>query len=275
MIHEKIAIWEDTDFLYEGIDDFVPTLDTYILDGEKKRASILICPGGAYTFTSPREAEPVAKQFNAAGFNAFVLYYSVAPKRHPQPLMDLSRAMCILRQNADKWSLDPDKIAVCGFSAGGHLAASLGVHWNKPYLEGIPGIKTDMIRPNALILSYPVITSGEYAHLGSIKNLLGHRASDLDLLKEVSLELQIHEGTPPTFIWHTFNDGAVPLENTLLFVQGLRKNNIPFELHIYPDGPHGLSLANEETDNGNMGSYPHVATWIKLCIEWLKDLSYA
>ena len=275
MIHKTISIWEDTDFLYESIDDFIPTLDTYILDGDKKRPSVLICPGGAYAFTSPREAEPIAMQFNAAGFHAFVLYYSVAPKRHPQPLMDLSRAMCILRHHANEWSLDSDKIAVCGFSAGGHLAASLGVHWNKSYLEGVSGIQAGMNCPNALILSYPVITSGQYAHVGSMQNLLGDKVSDPHLLKEASLELHIHGGTPPTFLWHTFNDDAVPLENTLLFAQGLRKNNIPFELHVYPDGPHGLSLANEETDDSNMGSYPHVATWMKFCIEWLKDLNFA
>ena len=272
MIHNTIPIWQDTAFPYESVDGFVPTLDTYILNGNKKRPSVLICPGGAYGFTSPREAEPIAMQFNTAGFHAFVLYYSVAPKRHPQPLMDLSRAMCILRDNADEWNVDGDKIGVCGFSAGGHLAASLGVHWNKPYLEGISGIQVGQNRPNALILNYPVITSGQYAHMGSMENLLGDGISNPDLLKEASLELHINEGTPPTFLWHTFNDDAVPLENSLLFAQGLRKKNVPFELHVYPDGPHGLSLANEETDDGNIGSYPHVATWMKLCIEWLKEL---
>lgn len=272
MIHKSISIWENTGFAYESIDGFVPILDTYILDGNKKRAAVLICPGGGYAITSPREAEPIAMQFNAAGFHAFVLYYSVAPKRHPQPLMDLSRAMCILRQNSDKWNIDADKIAVCGFSAGGHLAASLGVHWNSSYLYEVPGIQVDMNRPNSLILSYPVITSGKHAHVGSMENLLGSGISNPDLLREVSLELHISEKTPPTFLWHTYNDATVPLENSLLFAQGLRKYSIPFEMHIYPDGPHGLSLANEETDDGNMGSYPHVATWMKLCIEWLNRL---
>ncbi len=275
MIHKSISIWKDTNFFYESTYGFVPTLDTYILEGDKTRPGILICPGGAYAFTSPREAEPIAVQFNAAGFHAFVLYYSVAPKRHPQPIMDLSRAMCILRSHADEWKMDPQKIAVCGFSAGGHLAASLGVHWDKPYLKRVPGIQMDMNRPNALILCYPVITSNQYTHVGSMENLLGDGLSNPELLKEASLELHIHEGTPPTFLWHTFNDDSVPLENTMLFAQGLREKDIPFELHIYPDGPHGLSLANEETDDGNMGSYPHVSTWMKLCIEWLKRLKFA
>ncbi|HZJ83397.1 MAG TPA: alpha/beta hydrolase [Clostridia bacterium] len=275
MIHKTISIWEETNYLYESTEDFVPTLDTYILDGDKKRPCVLICPGGAYGFTSPREAEPIAMQFNAAGFHAFVVYYSVAPKRHPQPLMDLSRAMCIIRHRSDEWNVDPDKIAVCGFSAGGHLAASLGVHWNKPYLEEVSGIEIGMNRPNALILSYPVISSGDYSHEGSIKNLLGDDLTKPHLLEEMSLELNISEWTPPTFLWHTFDDDAVPVENTLLFAQGLRKKNIPFELHIYPHGPHGLSLANDETDDGNMGSYPHVATWMSLCIEWLEGLKFA
>ena len=272
MIFKTIDIWEDTSFEYESFDGFIPTLDTYILDGDKRRPAILICPGGGYSFTSPREAEPIAIKYNAAGFHVFVLYYSVSPSRHPQPLLDVSRAMCILRQNADKWNIDGEKILTCGFSAGGHLAASLGVHWNKSYINNIPGIEIGKNKPNGLILGYPVISSGDFFHKGSITNLLGDRRADADLLKEVSLELHIHEGTPPTFLWHTYNDGSVPLENTLLFAEGLRKEDIPFELHIYPDGPHGLSLANEETTTGDMGLYPNVATWMDLSIEWIKRL---
>jgi len=271
MVCKSIDIWENELYQGEMSDNFRPKLVTYLLDGKKNRGAVLVCPGGGYGFVSEREAEPIALQFNAAGFHAFVLYYSVAPRMHPQPLMDLSRAMCLIRENAAAWNVCEDKIAVCGFSAGGHLAASLGVHWDKPYIQNARGITAGLNRPNACILCYPVITSGEYAHRGSFKNLLGENA-DGELKHEMSLEHQINSKTPPAFIWHTFDDKAVPVENSLLFAEGMRKNNIPFELHIFPKGPHGLSLATDETDNGNMGSYPHVAVWMKLCTEWLKKL---
>jgi len=274
--------------------EFKPILTTYILDGKTgsrhssltdskenlcqnntqtstvKRPAVLVLPGGGYAFTSPREAEPIALQFNEAGYHAFVLDYSVAPAKHPQPLLDASRAMCIIRENAEEWGIYPDKIAVCGFSAGGHLAASLGVHWDKKYLGNVEGIEIGKNRPDALILCYPVITSGRYAHRGSFKNLLGENP-DSDLLYEMSLEHHVSEKTPPAFIWHTFADAGVPVENSLLFAQALREKNIPFELHIYPEGVHGLSLATEETANGRSDLVsPHVAGWIKLCKEWLR-----
>lgn len=269
MINKTIKIWEDNSLeSKEGV--FEPTLETFILAEDKKRGAVLICPGGGYEYTSEREAEPIALQFNSAGFHAFVLDYSVAPNKHPQPLLDLSRAICIIRENADEWKVDSQKVAVCGFSAGGHLVASLGVHWEKPYLD-VPGIEIGMNKPNALILSYPVITAGEFAHQGSFNNLLGAEP-DVELLKEMSLETQVNEKLPPTFIWHTLEDISVPVENSLLFVQQMRKKKVPFEFHLYPKGPHGLSLATEETDNGQMGTYPHVATWMKLCIEWLEEV---
>lgn len=273
MINKSIDIWGKGNYQSEGNDEFRPILDTYILSGEKVRPTILILPGGGYSLTSEREAEPVAMKFNAAGYHAFVLHYSVSPRKHPQPLLDVSRAMCIIRENTEEWKVDPDRIAVCGFSAGGHLAASLGVHYEKDYLFNTSLIKKGMNKPNALILNYPVITAGEFAHKGSFNNLIGEEAEE-ELLEDMSLELQVNKKVPPTFIWHTFEDTSVPVENTLLFATALRKNNIPFELHIYPKGPHGLSLATEETKNQNMNSMPHVATWMELCVQWLNDLAY-
>lgn len=273
MLNKKIKIWsslQNKDHKIEG--NQTPHLETYILKGQKKRPAVLICPGGGYSHTSEREAEPVAMQFNAAGFHAFVLYYSVAPARHPQPLLDLSRAVCLLRENNESWKVNPQKIAVCGFSAGGHLAASLGVHWKKSFLE-IPGITIGDNHPDALILSYPVITSGKYAHQGSFANLLGPDPGS-DLREKMSLEKQVNSQTPPTFLWHTFADSAVPVENSLLFARALRKKQIPFELHIYPEGGHGLSLATEETATSNLPPDPHPATWIKLCLSWLKNISF-
>ena len=264
MIAKTIDIWENIDYAYKG-DGFVPTLDTYILKGEKKRPAVLICPGGGYRHTSPREAEAIALQFTRVGYHSFVLYYSVAPRRHPQPLLDLARSMTIIRENAEEWNVDAGKIAVCGFSAGGHLAASLGVHWNKSYLFKQEGIKEGWTKPNLLILSYPVITEGEFAHKGSFENLLGSDASK-EQREEMSIEKQVGVQMPPAFIWHTFEDSSVPVENSLLLAKAMREKNIPFEMHIYPDGVHGLSLATEETDIVQEG----VETWMDLCINWLK-----
>lgn len=269
MLHKRLELWSEN-YLKEHDVAGVPVMDTYVLDGERSRSAVLVCPGGGYGMTSSREAEAIALQFNAVGYHAFVLYYSVAPNRHPQPLRDVSRAMCMIRDHAAEWNVDAERIAVCGFSAGGHLAASLGVHWGRTeWLDGAPGVEVGANRPNALILSYPVITSGEFAHQGSFNNLLGDQP-DPALLAAMSLETQVTAAaTPPTFVWHTVEDQAVPVENALLFAGALRSCGVPFELHIYPDGPHGLSLATAETDNGVIGSYPHVAGWMKQCIAWL------
>lgn len=269
MLQARIPLWEQTDALYDSADGFHPALDTYLRDSTGPRGLVLICPGGGYQRTSPREAEPVALQFMAAGWHAAVLWYSVAPHRHPQPLLDLSRAVCIIREHADVWQVDPYKVVVCGFSAGGHLATSLGVHWNKLYLQNTPGIQAEMNRPNALILCYPVITSREFRHSGSFQNLLGDAPAPA-LIDELSLERHVGSQTPPTFLWHTVADQSVPVENSLLFARALRQHKIPFEMHIYPDGEHGLSLATQETATDDHPADPHVAGWIQLCVEWLQ-----
>lgn len=273
MISRKIDIWENEEFPGKGVNGVRPTMDTYILDGQKKRGAVLICPGGGYFFLSDREAEPIALQFNAAGYHAFVLYYSIKPTKYPQPLLDVSRAMCIIREKSDEWNICPDKVAVCGFSAGGHLAACLGVHWGKPYVQNTPGIKGRMIRPDALILGYPRITSiyPDPALKKDLINILGTK-DDYELQREISLELHVSDATPPSFIWHTCNDEIVPVGDSLMFTEELRKKNVPFELHIYSKGPHGLALANAETDDGKMGIHPHVATWVRLCVEWLESV---
>jgi acetyl esterase/lipase len=238
------------------------------------RKGVLICPGGGYGFVSYRESEPIALAFIAQGFNAFVLTYEVAPVvKHPQPLLDASRAMCIIRENAEKWSTDIDKIAVCGFSAGGHLAASLGVFWQEKYLQEMLHIPEGMNKPNAMILSYPVITSQQgLAHRGSFYNLLG---MDLDetIYETMSLEKYVSKNTPPAFIWHTFADSCVPVDNSLLFVQSMKNNNIPFEMHIFPEGNHGLSLCDERTGNEDTLENRHAGKWFDLCVEWLKNFA--
>ncbi len=253
---------------------FVPTLTTYVLDEAlrpetpRKRPAILICPGGGYAFCSPREAEPIAIRFNAAGYHAFVLDYSVDPCVFPTALEEVSNSLKIIRENADKWNVDPDKIAVCGFSAGGHLTASIGTLWNTE--ESIKCADKSN-KPNALILSYPVISSGEKAHRGSFDHLLGDKKDDKDMLEYLSLENRVSKDTPPTFIWHTMEDGAVPVENSLMFANALQKNGIPYEMHIFTRGIHGLSTVDKETVSRELLD-PHTAKWINLATEWLDNI---
>lgn len=261
MLNEVIKLRE------KETNGFIPTLTTYVLDDplEKNRRfpAVLICPGGGYSYCSPREAEPIALQFAANAVHTFVLDYSVAPNKYPRALEDVSAAMSLIRKNADRWNVDPDKIAVCGFSAGGHLAASLGVFWNSEPIKTDDGSN----RPNALILGYPVITSGEFAHVGSIDNLCG---DDEALRKKMSLELQVTKDTPPTFLWHTFADNCVPLENSLLFAGALRREDIPFELHVYPKGGHGLATASDYTcANDNFSK--KIPEWFDLANAFIKE----
>ena len=246
-------------------DDFRPWLEVYLVDTGVPRGAVLICPGGGYMMRAPHEAAPIAQCYNAAGFHAFVVHYRVAPHRHPAPLLDASRALRLIRYHATGWQVDPAHIAVCGFSAGGHLAGSLGVHFDLPILNRGDALDEVDSRPDALILCYPVISSSQVCgHRGSFTNLLGP-TPDPELLALMSLENQVTPQTPPTFLWHTADDQVVPVQNSLVFVEALARQRVPFELHIYPHGPHGLGLA--ETD-------PHIATWSALSIEWLRGMNW-
>lgn len=276
MIYKTIKIWEEN---YAGKIKGNAALTAYLRDNSpenvmnRKRPTVLICPGGGYEFVSDRENEPVAIKFLSEGFNAFTLKYEVAPSaRHPQPLLDISRAMWIIRENAQEWNVDINKIAVCGFSAGGHLAASLGVLWDEDCISELTGMPQGINKPNAMILCYPVITSGEYAHRGSFNNLLGTDMPS-EQLYSMSLEKRVNESTPPAFIWHTFDDNTVPVENSLLFAAALREKGISFEMHIYNSGLHGLSLCSAETAAGIPEFInAHAGTWFDLCIGWLKTI---
>ncbi len=273
-------ICERIDLVIDGNngENCYPYLVTYVLDNYKAidenrvRPAVLICPGGGYTHTSDREAEAIAVQMNAMGFQAFVLYYSCAPAAvFPRPQLEAAKAVLTIRENAQKWHVDPNKVIVLGFSAGGHLAASVGVLYNRELLYQPLGTKPEQIKPSGLILCYPVITAGEFAHRGSIVSLLGEKKEYEDL---VSLERQVTEDTPPAFLWHTYEDGSVPVENSMLFASALREKKVPFELHIYPRGSHGLSLANAETKsaNGSNTIVPEVQSWVGLAGTWIRNL---
>ncbi|MDF2543725.1 MAG: acetyl esterase family enzyme [Herbinix sp.] len=259
-------------------EQFTATLTTYLLDNsreidiERKRPLIIICPGGGYRFVSDRESEAVAIQMNAMGFHACILNYSIHPAEFPIALTQLAKSVAYAREHAMEWNVNTDKIIVTGFSAGGHLAASLGVFWHEDFLHEIMRMDQENYRPNGMILSYPVITSGPFAHRDSFVAVLGDRYDQL--VEKLSLEHQISENTPPAFVWHTFEDDVVPVQNALLFVTGMREKNRPFELHIYPKGGHGLSLANEETESRewHFGIQEECQTWITMAGTWVRKL---
>lgn len=252
-------------------------LVTYIQDHSEsiaieKRPLVLICPGGGYGSTSDREAEVIALQFLARGCHAAVLRYSCAPAQYPTALLEAAYSMALIREKADEWHVDKEKVVILGFSAGGHLAGSLGVFWKESFLREKLGISdSEVFRPDGMILCYPVITSGEFAHRGSFENLLGSRQDELG--DKMSLEKQVSKDTPKTFLWHTFEDQAVPVENSLLLAWALRKEGISTELHMYPRGGHGLALANRLTDGPSGGSVqPECESWVELAHVWLENL---
>ena len=256
------------------------TLSLFVHEEEASpRPAVIVCPGGAYFSLAEREADPIAKFYYENGCNAYVLRYSIspAPMRY-NPLIELSFAIKFVRENAEAHNTAPNKILTCGFSAGGHLAASGGILWNIPEVRNALGI-TDgnaaegINRPDGMILSYPVITAGKYyPNNFSIQNLSEHNPYTEDDIERFSLEKHVDTTTPPMFIWHTTSDEGVPVKNAILLVEAYLKNELSFEAHIYPFGPHGLSLATEETkDNNPDWVDPHAATWSGLSLMWLKD----
>lgn len=260
-----------------GKSDYEAMLTGYIPDNimqeqkERMRPAVLILPGGGYEYTSDREAEPIALEFIRRGVCAFVLRYSIAPARFPQALCEALESIAYIRENASEWDIDPDNIAVCGFSAGGHLCASVGTFWNNSILDAYINRSRTVMKPNMLILSYPVITSGEYAHRGSFDALLGENQRD-ESLSLVSLEKQVTADVPPTFIWHTYEDGCVPVQNTMLFANELIAHNVPTEVHIYRRGGHGLSLGNYLVDTERQFGEEHISSeWIKHAVRFMFD----
>ncbi len=293
----------------------------------KGRPAVIVCPGGAYFFKCDREGMPVAKAFAKAGAAAFLLDYSVTPNRFPAALLEVAQSILYVRQHAAQYNINPDKIIVCGFSAGGHLAATIGAMWHQPFLWKALQTTREMLRPQGIILGYPVITTGENTHIDSCINLLGYEnctdllesdwaagywlngemtqtqncwneqeqwelkkrydelltdyekkegdlQESLNILKAVSIEGQITANTPPAFIWTTFDDDLVPMENSMLFVEAMRKENIPVEFHLFPHGIHGLSLATEDIsampDRQDISLT--VQAWFSMALGWMESL---
>lgn len=241
----------------------IPTLTPFPADPSKATgAAIVVCPGGGYGGLAGHEGKDYALWLNELGVHAFVLKYRLgsAGYRHPRMLEDASRAIRIVRSRAGEWKVDTHRVGIIGSSAGGHLASTLLTHFDSGNPQSPDSIEQQSSRPDLGILCYPVITMDPaWTHAGSRMNLLGKDPSP-ELVWNLSNELQVTPKTPPCFIWHTYEDRGVLIENSLLFASALRKAGVPFDLHIYQKGPHGIGLGKDKSH-----------AWTKDCAFWLKE----
>jgi acetyl esterase/lipase len=240
-----------------------PSLTPYVLPkGSGAGTAVVVCPGGGYQHLSmDKEGYQVARWLNTLGVSAFVLQYRLGPRyHHPVELQDAQRAIRTVRARAAEYGLQPDRIGIMGFSAGGHLASTAGTHFDAGNADAREPVDRMSSRPDFMVLCYPVITFGAFAHAGSRQFLLGDNP-DPKLVENLSNELQVTAQTPPTFLFHTTNDRTVPVENSVMFYSALRKAGVPAEMHLYERGPHGVGLA--QTD-------PALASWPGRLAEWLR-----
>jgi acetyl esterase/lipase len=243
----------------------IPTLTPFLPEkSAAARAAMVICPGGGYGALADHEGSHYAKFLNEHGIAAFVLKYRLGSSgyRHPIMLNDAARAVRMVRARATEWNIDPTKVGIMGSSAGGHLASTLLTHFDAGNAEAADPIDRQSSRPDLGVLCYAVITMGEFTHKGSKKNLLGDNPSE-ELVTLLSSELQVKANTPPCFIWHTWDDGVVPVENSMLFASALRKNKVPFDFHVYQKGAHGMGL-------GIKGDPEKSHPWTRDLVFWLK-----
>ena len=263
---ETLLLWpEGAPGAQGATDEDQPAITPYLVEG-KQNAAVVICPGGGYGKRADHEGGPVAEWLNTLGISAFVLRYRVAPYVYPSALLDAQRALRTIRFRADEYGIDPGRTGILGFSAGGHLASAAGVLYDQGNEEDPEPLERFSSRPDYLILCYPVISMTDgVTHQGSKKNLLGD-TPDEELARRLSSELQVTAETPPTFLWHTSDDASVPVENSLRFASALSRHYVPFDLHVYAHGLHGLGLAEEE---------PHTRTWTEACASWLKLNGYS
>ena len=260
----EIPLWaQDAPGFDPAIGQPAPGLTSCLV--EDARGAVIVLPGGGYAMRADHEGLPVAEMLNRAGISAFVLSYRVAPYRDPVPLLDVRRALRLVRHH--RAQLGIERVGVLGFSAGGHLAGCAAL-----LEDGWPGdpqsadpVERESARPDAAVLCYPVATGLEHAHRGSFENLLDGRADDLNELRRLSLELRAGPHAPPCFLWHTADDGSVPVENSLMLAAALRRNGTPFSLHIYPHGRHGLGLAQ---------GVAQAEAWPDECVRFLRGAGF-
>jgi acetyl esterase/lipase len=264
---EKIPLWPHPvpGSRDDGSDD-VPTLTAYLPTAPATGSAMIVCPGGGYGGLADHEGAPVARWLNDPGITAFVLRYRLPARgyRHPTPLADALRSIRLVRARARDWELDPQRIGILGFSAGGHLAATASTHFNAA-IESADAIDAASARPDLSVLLYAVITlSDPHTHKGSRSNLLGPGATQ-ELIDHLSAEKQITADTPPAFLFHTVGDEGVDVENSILYAAALRKANVAFEMHLFERGRHGVGLATDD---------PVLSAWPKLCAAWLKSRGF-
>jgi len=261
---------ETTDGILRISNVSVPTLTAYLPPkGKATGAAVMVCPGGGYSILAAgHEGEDIARWFNQMGITAFVLKYrlpdpKIMTNQHEVPLMDALQGLTLIRQQASRYGIDPAKIGIMGFSAGGHLASTVSTHYHRPPASARP----DAARPNFAILLYPVITFGEKAHTGSRDKLLGTLNKSPELIADFSNELQVSAQTPPTFLVHSEDDKGVPVENSILYYLACLKHNVPAEMHLYPKGGHGYGLRTQKF--GSLNSWPSA------CQAWLTAMGLA
>lgn len=273
MVYKKLFLKDYFEFL--GEDSKNPYVELYLPYNmvemhreNQKRPCMVVCPGGGYGMCSERESEPIALKFLSEGFNVFVINYSVAPHRFPTQILEVAALMELIHKNAQEWNCDTEKIAIIGFSAGGHLAAHYSTSYN---CDEVREIFPESKPVNASVLCYPVISINfDETHKGSFQNLTGGIPETKELKAKFSLESQVTKDTPPAFIWHTAEDNCVPVRNSLVYAEALSQNKIPFELHIYPYGCHGLSTCDKESIDNVTTIHDYNASWIADAKKWLK-----
>ena len=266
-----IPLWPDGAPGARGTNEVdVPTITPYLCESNATGAAMVICPGGGYAGLAPHEGNGYALWLNQHGVTCFVLKSRLGSHgyRHPAMLNDAARAVRWVRAHADEFKIDSHRIGIMGSSAGGHLASTLLTHFDAGDTNASDTVERQSSRPDFGILCYAVISMGEFTHKGSRNNLLGTNATP-ELVKLLSNELQVTPNTPPCFLWTTFEDKAVPTENTMLFAEALRKNHVPFDLHVYEKGGHGMGLGDKKEP-----STPH-HPWAADCLFWLKERGYA
>ena len=269
MRHERIYLNESDERVF---------IDTYVASHKEKRPAMLVIPGGGYAnVCTEREGEPIALEFFAKGYNAFVLNYRVgkAGDVYPAQLLDASGAMIYIREHADELCVDAERVFAVGFSAGGHLCGSLASMYAYPEVKAAFGDKHILAKPTGAILSYPVTVVGEYAHRGTFERLLGKPMEKYteDEINRFSLDRAVSCGTSPMFIWHTAEDKVVPVMGSLILAAALTKIGVPYKLSIYPYGPHGVALSTDVTRFGRDDFVqPLAKSWTAEADEWLRTL---